>query len=79
MMTAIELKKLLVHRIAEINDESFLNAIKTILDSKSQSQILMLTKEQRIDIIESKKQIEQGLFIEQEEMDKEFTKWLTER
>jgi len=54
-MTAIELKKLLVHRIAEINDESFLNAIKTILDSKSQSQILMLTKEQRIDSIESKK------------------------
>ena len=78
-MTAIELKKLLVHRIAEINDESFLNAIKTILDSKSQSQILMLTKEQRIDIIESKKQIEQGLFIEQKEMDKEFNKWPSER
>lgn len=78
-MTAIELKKLLVHRIAEINDESFLNAIKTILDSKSQSQILTLTKEQRKDITESKKQIEQGLFIEQEEMDKEFTKWLSER
>lgn len=78
-MTAMELKKLLVHRIAEINDESFLNAIKTILDSKSRSQILMLTEEQRIDITESKKQIEQGFFIEQEEMDKEFTKWLSEK
>ena len=77
-MTAIELKKLLVHRIAEINDASFLKAIKTILGSKSQSQILMLTKEQRLEITESKKQIEQGLFIEQEEMDKEFTKWLSE-
>lgn len=78
-MKALELKKLLVHRIAEINDEIFLNAIKTILDSKSQSQILILTKEQRLEIVESKKEIEQGLFIEQEEMDKEFTKWLSER
>lgn len=78
-MTAVELKKQLTHRLEEINDESFLKVIKTILDSKSQSQILMLTKEQRIDIIESKKQIEQGLFIEQEEMDKEFNKWLSER
>ena len=76
-MTAIELKKQLIHRITEINDESFLNAIKTILDSKSQSQILMLTKDQRIEITESKKQIEQGLFIEQDEMDKQFNKWLS--
>lgn len=78
-MTAKELKKLLIHRIAEINDESFLNAIKTILDSKSQSQILMLTKVERQEITESKKQIEQGLFIEQEEMDKKFNKWLSEK
>ena len=48
------------------------------LDCKSQFQNLMLTEEQRIDITESKKQIEQGLFIEQEEMDIIFTKWLSE-
>ena len=28
-MTAIELKKILIHRIAEIEDESFLKTIKT--------------------------------------------------
>lgn len=71
-MTAIELKKLLIHRIAEINDVSFLNALKTILDSKTQSHTLTLTAEQRYEIIESKKEIEQGLFIEQIELDKEF-------
>lgn len=71
-MTAIELKKLLIHRIAEINDISFLNALKTILDSKTQSHTLTLTAEQRYEIIESKKEIEQGLFIEQIELDKEF-------
>lgn len=78
-MTAIELKKLLIHRIAEINDVSFLNAIKTILDTKSQSQTISLTSEQRYEIQESKKEVEQGLFIEQVELDKEFNKWLSAR
>ena len=43
------------------------------------SQILELTDEQRIEIAESKKQIQQGLFIEQSDMDKEFNEWLSER
>jgi hypothetical protein len=75
-MKAIELKKMLIHKIAEINDESFLNAIKTILDSKTQSQVLTLTEKQRKEISESKNDIKQGLFIQQAELDKEFNKWL---
>ncbi len=75
-MTTIALKKLLINRIAEINDVSFLNAIKTILDTKTQTQTLSLTPEQRFEIIESQKEIESGLFVEQVELDKEFNKWL---
>ncbi len=78
-MTSIELKKLLIHRIAEINDVPFLYALKTILDTKTQSQVISLTVEQRNEIIESKNEIEQGLFIEQTELDKEFRKWQSER
>lgn len=78
-MSAIELKKLLIHRIAEIDDVSFLKALKTILDSKTKSKIISLTQEQRHEINESKKEIEQGLFIEQIELDKEFDKWLSVR
>lgn len=78
-MTAVELKKILRHRIAEINDEAFLYAIKTILDEKSKSQQLILTKEQRQEIIESKEQIENGQFIEQAEMDRKFNQWLNEK
>ena len=78
-MTAIELKKLLIHRITEINDLSFLNAIKTILDTKTQSQTITLTPEQRYEIQESRKEVEQGLFIEQIELDKEFNKWVSAR
>ncbi len=75
-MTTIALKKLLINRIAEINDVSFLNAIKTILDTKTQTQTLALTPEQRFEIIESRKEVESGLFVEQVELDKEFNKWL---
>lgn len=78
-MTAIELKTLLVNRILEINDEAFLKAIKTILDLKSQSEIILLTDEQRSELIESKKQVEQGLFIDQDEMDHAFEKWQSEK
>jgi hypothetical protein len=78
-MTSLELKKLLIHRIAEINDVSFLNAIKTILDTKTQTKIMSLTQEQRFEIIESKKEIEQGLYIEQLELDKEVGQWLSAR
>jgi len=76
-MTTIELKKVLVHRITEINDISFLKAIKTILDSKTETEIITLTPEQRNEIIESKKEIELGLYIEQEVLDKEVSRWLS--
>ena len=78
-MSAIELKKLLIHRIAEIDDVSFLKALKTILDPKTDSKILSLTREQRFEINDSMKEIEQGFFIDQVELDKEFDKWLSAR
>jgi hypothetical protein len=78
-MTTIELKKLLVHRITEINDISFLKAIKTILDSKTENEVLMLTPEQRNEIMESINEIEQGLFIEQKNLDTEVATWFGTR
>ena len=74
-MTAIELKKLLVHRIAEINDISFLKAIKTILDSKTETEVLVLSAEQKAEILKSKNEIEKELFIDQEKLDKEISNW----
>lgn len=75
-MNAIELKNLLIHRISEISDISFLEAIKTILDSKSESTILPLSNEQRDEILASKKEIEQGLFIENTAFENEIDGWL---
>jgi hypothetical protein len=75
-MTAIELKTILIHRISEINDVSFLKALKTILDTKTESGVIQLNQEQLDDIIASKKEIEQGLFVENSVLDKEVRQWL---
>ena len=76
-MTAIELKTLLIHRISEINDVSFLKALKTILDTKTDTGIIQLTQDQLDDIMASKKEIEQGLFIENSVLDTEVRQWLS--
>ncbi len=78
-MTAIELKTMLMHRIAEIDDVPFLKAIKTILDSKTQSELLSLSADQRNDIVASKKEMEQGLYTNHAELDKEIKGWLHEK
>jgi hypothetical protein len=78
-MTAIELKTLLIHKISEINDISFLKALKTILDSKTDTEVIQLTQEQLDEIIESKKEIEQGLSTENSMLEKEVKLWLNAR
>ena len=74
-MTAIELKQFLFLQIAEINDESFLNALKTIIETKNQSQIISLTTQQKNEIIESKHDIENRLYLDGKQLDFEFKKW----
>ena len=76
IMTMLELKNILIHRISEINDIRFLKAIKTILDEKAEDTVLVLTEAQKQDIIQSRKEIKDGLFISNEELDKEIQAWL---
>ncbi len=75
-MTAIELKKALINKIVEINDISFLNDINTFLDSKTHFGTMVLNSEQKGEIYKSKKEIEQGLFNDQIQVDLEFYAWL---
>lgn len=75
-MSTIELRSILIHRISEITDVAFLEALKTILDSKSESKILPLTHEQRAEIQASKKEIADGLYISNGDLDNEINGWL---
>jgi predicted transcriptional regulator len=78
-MSTIELKNLLIQRISEIQDRSFLEAIRTILDSKAESKTIQLTTEITNEIMASKKEINNGLFVENDSLEKEVSAWLDEK
>jgi predicted transcriptional regulator len=79
VMTTVELKNILIHRIAGINDKSFLTAIKTIVDKKSDSVIYKTTPEQRMRIKEGREQIARGEHFTNEQIELEIDKWLNEK
>jgi hypothetical protein len=78
-MTNVELKNILIHRIAAINDKSFLNAIKTIIEAKSESTIYKTTPELLKRINESREQIARGEYFTNEEVEMEIDQWLKEK
>jgi predicted transcriptional regulator len=75
-MTTVELKNILIQRIAGINDKSFLTAINTIIESKSESIIYKTTPEQREQIMEGRAQIAKGESFTNEQVEKEITAFL---
>ena len=78
-MTTIELKNALIKRISEIDDKSFLEAIKTILDSKSESKVLKLTPDLIEELKKSEEDIKQGRFIDNDQLENEIEEWLNEK
>jgi predicted transcriptional regulator len=78
-MTTVELKNILMHRIAGINDKSFLAAIKTIIETKSNTTIYKTTPEQRRRIKEGRDQIAKGEYFTNEQVEMEIDKWLSEK
>lgn len=76
-MNTIELKKILISKINEINDEAYLKAINTILDSKSEN-ILMLSDNQKSSIQKSRKEYLEGNYQTNDTVNEEMGKWLKE-
>jgi len=77
-MSTLELKNILIKKISQINDNSFLEAIMTIIDSKIDSKIYPLTSQQKEAIIESKRQVAQGDVFSNDQINQEFQEWLKE-
>ena len=79
-MNTQELKTILISQISAIEDQSFLEAIKLILDSKPQDEhVLTLTPEIRTEIEASQREVKKGLVIENNELEQEIKEWLTEK
>jgi hypothetical protein len=74
-----ELKSLLHESIENIDDESFLQTVKHILDHKYQPKeeiTLSSFQEKRID--EARKSIDQGDYLTNDQADQMVSKWLNE-
>ena len=78
-MNTVDLKNILIHKIAGINDKSFLTAIKTIIESKSEATIYRTSSEQREKIIEGQEQISNGEYFTNDQVDLEINQWLKEK
>ena len=78
-MTTIELKDILIHKIAAINDKSFLAAMNTIIDTKSEKLIFTTTPEQKQRIKLAQEQIARGEAISNDQVEADIDKWLSER
>lgn len=78
-MKTAELKDIIVHKIAGIDDKSFLSAINTIVEAKADSTVYKTTPEQRESIKEGREQIARGEFFTDEEVKKEMEQWLKEK
>jgi hypothetical protein len=74
-----DLKKILIRRISEIDDISFLNELNSILENRIDQKIIKLTQEQLDEIAASKKEIEQGVYIDNKIFKKEVKEWLRAR
>lgn len=79
MATVDKLRNGLIDKILSIKNKDFLEALdKLISSSSSESEIVELTKEQKIMLEMSEQDIKSGNLISQEAMDKRNLEWLNE-
>jgi hypothetical protein len=79
-MSTEHLKNLVIDQISQIEDENFLNAVKTILDTNlaSGGSVMMLTVQQKEKIQNGLHQLATGKTTTNEELEKDENEWLKE-
>ena len=76
-MSAIELRKKLIEKIAKTENEDLLNEIYRLLEMEtSDIEIYKVSSDQMDAITEARNQIKNGEFLTDEEADKEIDEWL---
>jgi len=78
-MNSIELRHIINDRISLIDDESFLSAIKTILDSKISSAVYKLSDFEKERINSGREQLKNGNAISNDDLQSEISKWLNSK
>jgi len=78
-MSTIELRHLITEYLSHIDDVSFLNAIKTIIESKVSDGVYKLSDFQKKRIELGNEQIQKGETISDEVVQKEIDQWLNSK
>jgi hypothetical protein len=78
-MTTLELKNSIIQRISEIEDIRFLKAVKSILDSAPEKDVLILNEGQIKEISQSREDYANGLFIDAQTVNEKVEKWAKEK
>jgi len=73
-----QIKNSLISRIKDSNDMNFLKALQTIFDSSEQS-LYQLSPEQNDSIIKGREEINNGDYIENDQLISEMKEWLTKK
>jgi hypothetical protein len=75
-MSTIELKHHIIQNLSLIDDDSFLMAIKTIVDSKVNDAVYTLSDFQKQRILLGREQLKSGQTISDDLLQKEIEQWL---
>ena len=75
-MSTIELRHHIIEKLSLIDDDSFLKAIKTIIESKVNESIYKLSDFQKNRIDSGRKQLKKGQSISNDTLQKEIDQWL---
>lgn len=76
-MSTIELRQVITEYLLHIDDASFLNAIKTILESKVSEDSYKLSDYQKKRIENGREQLKKGQTISNESLKLEINQWLS--
>jgi hypothetical protein len=75
-MSTIELRHHIIEKLSLIDDDSFLKAIKTIIESKVNESVYKLSDFQKNRIDSGRKQLKKGQSISNDTLQKEIDQWL---
>jgi gas vesicle protein len=78
-MSTIELRHIITERLSHIDDVSFLNAIKTIIESKVSEGTYKLSDYQKNRIDSARQQLKNRQSISHDDLQKEIDQWLSSK
>ena len=75
-MSTIELRHYIIEKLSHINDDSFLKAIKTLVESKANEGVYKLSDFQKKRVELGREQLRKGQAISDADLQKDIDQWL---